>query len=211
MSSYWRRQGSSPWRIIIPSAGQIEESSHSDPYVSCRGALRRNSWLCWTHKHGFSLLWPDKISSPLWIQQGLIWPRSLYSIYLSCQQALESKFLRMDKPVCCQVGLIQHPIGFTEGFFALQLTSSAKGHWDKFFNYSGTELFFRNAVWTAPSLHCHSRRKEQGAYGSLDWSFLFFGGAGGEGGGGEAGFKIFQLWTCDTFSKGMQCLWKSDI
>jgi len=70
-----------------------------------------------------------------------------------------------------RLGLIQSPIGFTEGFFALQLTSSAKGHWDKLYNYSGTELSFRNAIWTAPSCHCHSRRKEQGAYRSLDWSF----------------------------------------
>ena len=108
MSSYWRRQGSSPWRRIIPSAGQIEEGppslSHSDPYISFRGALQRNFWLCRNHKHGSSLLQPTKISSPCEFSKIFYEQPGLYGIYLSCQQALEAKFSRMDEPVFCQVG-----------------------------------------------------------------------------------------------------------
>jgi len=59
MPSHWRKQGSSPWTRIIPSAGQVEEGlpslSHPDPYISFRGALWRNSRLRWNRKHGLSL------------------------------------------------------------------------------------------------------------------------------------------------------------
>lgn len=105
-SSYWRWQGRSP-RRIIPSAGQIEEGppslSHPDPYISFREALWRNSWLCWDHKHGSSLLQPTSISFPCKFSKVFYEQRGQYGIYLSCQQALVVKFLKMDKPVFCQV------------------------------------------------------------------------------------------------------------
>lgn len=101
-------QGSSPRRIIVPSAGQIEEGppslSHPDPYTLSRGALCA-SWLLipgstgitsMPHLHFIPLKCPHPVNSARSPINSLICVASIWIV----GKTLEAKFWRIDGWIC---------------------------------------------------------------------------------------------------------------